>query len=110
MSDCIQFGQLFGKIFFGNARERHLWTAKPEHIVKMVWILCPEMTLAKFPEIGFFVQNSLVKMINLFSCADHENQHNTIWPYMHLASRMLLAISITSLKFEKIRKNSKKIQ
>ena len=24
------------------------------------WIFCPEMTLAQFPEIGFFVQNSRI--------------------------------------------------
>ena len=27
---------------------------------KMVWIFCPEMTLAQFPEFGFFVQNSRI--------------------------------------------------
>ena len=26
----------------------------------MVWIFCPEMTLAQFPEFGFFVQNSRI--------------------------------------------------
>ena len=27
---------------------------------KLVWIFCPEMTLAQIPEFGFFVQNSRI--------------------------------------------------
>ena len=30
------------------------------YIRKMVWIFCPEMTLAQIPEFGFFVQNSRI--------------------------------------------------
>ena len=29
-------------------------------MVKMVWIFCPEMTLAQFPEFEFFAQNSRI--------------------------------------------------
>ena len=29
------------------------------------WIFCPEMTLAQFPEFGFFVQNSRIGVINM---------------------------------------------
>ena len=32
----------------------------------MVWIFCPEMTLAQIPEIGFFVQNSRIGVKILF--------------------------------------------
>ena len=36
---------------------------------KMVWMFCPEMTLAQFPDFGFFIQNSLIGVIlyNLYN-------------------------------------------
>ena len=36
----------------------------------MVWIFCPEMTLAQIPEIGFFVQSSRIGVkVNIFLSA-----------------------------------------
>ena len=37
--------------------------------MKMVWIFCPEMTLAQIPEFGFFVQNSRIG-VKLAICID----------------------------------------
>ena len=36
---------------------------------KMVRMFCPEMTLAQFPDFGFFIQNSLIRVIlyNLYN-------------------------------------------
>ena len=34
----------------------------------MVWIFCPEMTLAQFPEFGFFVQNSRIGVKGAADC------------------------------------------
>ena len=37
------------------------------------WIFCPEMTLAQFPEFGFFVQNSRIGVIP--TCVHHFLRH-----------------------------------
>ena len=34
VNDCIQFGGFSERNNFGNVRERHFWTKKPEHILK----------------------------------------------------------------------------
>ena len=47
VNDCIQFRGFFEKNKFGNVWERQgasFMDKKPEHILKMVWIFCPEFT------------------------------------------------------------------
>ena len=81
---------------FGNIKECHLWTKKQNTFWKMVWIFCPkndacwnpriitllflldfcpEMTLAQFPEVGFFDQNSRIgikSVSEVLTCRSYE--------------------------------------
>ena len=42
--------------------KKNLFENYEDILGKMVWIFCPELTLAQFPEFGFFDQNSRLKV------------------------------------------------